>query len=193
MFDTFSDFESQQHITAMYKVFLKTLYIQKDIFTLNIKDTIYTKHYLIISTTVFRYNYRFFGLVMSENDMITYYSGRELMIQETKDGNKITKSKLPVDEIILKTIFAGLNSYKVLNSQNIVHFLKFSPVFLYNYKYILNAIKFFFDLNEVSLRFTFLQFKESEHIFKKIRAIKKNLKKKNATKSRKDDYGLVIL
>ena len=158
---------------------------------MNIEDEIYTNHYFIVSCTHFKYNYKYYGSVMSDDKMLIYYSGRELMMQEIKNSKKVHRPKVPVDEIILKTIFAGLNSYKVLESENVVHFLKFSPTFLYYYKQILNSIRFFFDLNELSLRFVYLKFKESEHVFKKIRSIKKNLKKKNLIKTKKDDYNII--
>lgn len=191
--DLENDDELEYLTNVFYKRFLDFAYIPSELFSMNVEDEIYTKHYFVVSCTNFKYNHKYYGSVMSDDKMIIYYSGRELTIQETKNGNRVHRPKVPIEEIILKTIFAGLNSYKILESPNVVHFLKFTPAFLYFYKYILDATKFFFDLPEGSLRFVHLRFRESIHIYKKIRSIKKNLKKKNNIKARKDDYCLITL
>ena len=111
--------------------------------------------------------------------------------------NRIIKKKvlkrfdIPLDEIILKSMFGGLNSYKKIDSNNVVHFLCFDPISVHFNKTVLKYVKIFLKLNELSLKFCYFKFKQHKILLKKTASIKKNLRKKSLKKLKKSDYGLI--
>ena len=187
--DRGSDFLFGNTINKILPIYSTTL----DLFPLDYNSDLYSKQYLVISQTNFRYNHRYFSHVRSDDVMIKYYPGRELIQNIIQNKTLLRRVNKSIDEMFLKTIFAGLNSYKVMNSTSVVHFLSFSPVFLYFYKSILKICRFFLSLDEFNMRFVYLSFKHSKKRFKKIKSIKKNLRKKNLTQVKSEDYTIITV
>lgn len=181
--------------TKLYATYLRLNFITdcSDFFEINPEQEVYERHYFIVSATYFKYNYKYYGVVSEDDKTFIYYPGRWLLIDDTHEGKTIRRSKVPVDIAFLRVIYAGRNAYKVLDSDNVVHFLSYSPAFTYYYKQMLEAIKEFFELEELSLRFVYMRFRHSPKKLKKIRSVKKNLRKKLIAKNKLDDYNLVSL
>lgn len=192
---TFDDFELIYAKTISFRINEHNkIWIKQNYLPLDEGHEICGKRFYVTNGALFKNNYRYFGFVRAEtsdNIFNKYYPGREITFQELKIKKLLKRVFCSLLDVILKTMFAGLNNYELINSPNVVHMMSFKPVFLYYYKIILKSIRMFLKLKEGSLKFVCLNFKTSIKKFKKLRSIKKNLKKKNLRKMQQDDYTLI--
>ena len=146
---------------------------------------------LVISSIGFKHNLRYFGYALADGKPVVYYPGRTtIFVQETKN-RELRRVDSKLTELLTKVIFAGLNSYKNIDSPSVTHFLSFNPIVLCYHKLIIRYLKMFFQLRERSLRFGFFRFKQQKRVFKKFSSIKKNLLKQQKKKLKKNDYKLI--
>lgn len=162
-------------------------------YDLNIYSENYSQQQAVVSQISFKNNLRYHSYAMYNDSFLSYYCGRELLLLKEKRGSLLKKKLLPIGEVILKSVYTGLNSYSDITANQTLHFLKFSPLNIKYNKEVFFYFNWFLKLDELSLKFVLIELCPNYLHLKKMSSVKKNRRKQALNKSKKNPYNLIFV